>query len=240
MGRILVIAGTDSSGGAGLSRDIAVATELGCTVAPVVTAVTVQTNQELRTIHPVPPDIIIAQIKAAFETDELDCIKIGMLGDQATIDAICGVLGSKTPPIVFDPVLKSTSGGVLLSGENLSPLISITSVLTPNLDEAAQLSNRPFSDAPVDIATRAKVILGQGAKSVLIKGGHGGGVNCTDYLFSNGRSHTFSNPRLPQTKRGTGCSVATAIACHLARGAKLKQACGLAIAHVQSWMSSKV
>lgn len=251
MSRILVVAGTDSSGGAGLSRDIAMAQSLSCAVSPVVTAVTVQTNAALIASHPVPPEIIAAQVKAAFApaSPAPRAVKIGMIGTpqaaQSLAQCLEQCLALALPaqvPIVLDPVLKSSSGGVLMSPAALAPVLSKVTVLTPNLEESARLAGRPHSaPAPVDqdeIAARARVILASGVGAVLIKGGHGTGAQSVDHLFTKDSHQIFSAPRLPGTKRGTGCSLATAIACALAQGASLAEACSEAKTRISQWLSA--
>lgn len=255
MSRILVVAGTDSSGGAGLSRDIAMAQSLSCAVSPVVTAVTVQTNAALIASHPVPPEIIAAQVKAAFApaSPAPRAVKIGMIGTPQAAQSLaqclehcleqCLALALPVQvPIVLDPVLKSSSGGVLMSPAALAPVLSKVTVLTPNLEESARLAGRPHSaKAPVDqdeIAARARIILASGVGAVLIKGGHGTGAQSVDHLFTKDSHQIFSAPRLPGTKRGTGCSLATALACALAQGASLAEACSQAKTQISQWLSA--
>lgn len=242
MSRILVIAGTDSSGGAGLSRDIAMATSLKCTVAPVVTAVTVQTNQALRAIHPVPPEVISSQITAAFDPGGQipRAIKIGMIGTAEAAACLADSLPAGVP-IVLDPVLKSSSGGELMSAHSLAPLLSRVTLLTPNLEECARLSDSaPALGVTPDLdgmRHQADQILARGVAAVLIKGGHAQGAQSTDHLFTAQTHHAFSAPRLPHGKRGTGCSLATALACALAQGASLTEACHSAKASLQTWLA---
>lgn len=241
MSRILVVAGTDSSGGAGLSRDIAMAQSLGCTVSPIVTAVTVQTNQALVASHAIPPQIIAAQVKAAFDPKGQipKAIKIGMIGtpEAAALLVLSLPVGI---PIVLDPVLKSSSGGVLMSLDSLGPLLPRVTLLTPNLEESARLSgacHRPDEPPKLDeLKSQAQKILAKGVAAVLIKGGHGQGACSTDHLFTAKSHRAFSAPRLASSKRGTGCSLATALACALAQGAPVDQACAKAKTQMTLWL----
>lgn len=243
MSRILVVAGTDSSGGAGLSRDVAMAQSLGCSVAPVVTAVTVQTNATLIATHPIPPQIIAGQVTAAFDPAGQipSAVKIGMIGAPEAARSLAQALPAEVP-IVLDPVLKSSSGGDLMSLETLAPLLPRVTLLTPNLEESARLAGAcHHPEEPPELAElkmRAQIILATGVAAVLIKGGHGQGTHSTDQLFTADSHQMFSAPRLPISKRGTGCSLATALACALAQGASVTAACAQAKAQMTLWLSN--
>ena len=237
MKRILVIAGTDSSGGAGLTRDTAVAGELGCAIKPVVTCVTAQTNSALLHIHQVPPQVVAAQIEAACADSPPDAIKIGMLGSADSADTVAVALADKDIPIVVDPVLKSSSGGALFLGESLQHIFSMATLLTPNLDEAAVLARSSVAVSEHDIAMQAEGLRHQGAQAVLIKGGHGEGDDCVDLLFQASQRHHFSAARLSKGRRGTGCSLATAIACHLAQGQDVQHAVARSKAYIHNWIA---
>lgn len=226
--RILVIAGTDSSGGAGLTRDTAMATQLGCRVAPVVTAVTAQTSCALTCVSAVPAEVIKAQICAALQDAPVAAVKIGMIGSDDAARTIARCLPSDVP-VVLDPVLKTTSGGTLASGQSLAPLLDRVTLLTPNLSESAILSGHPVSDDPDALQRQADALLApcasRGPAAVLIKGGHGTGTQSRDHLFTQSSHEVFSAPRLAREMRGTGCTLATAIACNLARGLTVSLAC---------------
>lgn len=243
MSRILVVAGTDSSGGAGLSRDIAMAESLHCSVSPVVTSVTVQTNKALLASHAIPPKIIAAQIKAAFDPAGQipKAIKIGMIGTPEAAESLARSLPTGVP-IVLDPVLKSSSGGALMSLETLAPLLPMVTLLTPNLEESARLSGICYSpeDPPdfAEIELQAQRILDRGVAAVLIKGGHGLGACSTDHLFTAHTHLAFSASRLAISKRGTGCSLATALACALAQGKSLEEACSRAKSQLTRWIGT--
>jgi hydroxymethylpyrimidine/phosphomethylpyrimidine kinase len=223
---ILVIAGTDSSGGAGLSRDVAVAAELGFAVKPVVTAVTAQSNDAVRRVELVDADLVRAQIEAAFADDAPAAVKIGMLGDKAVVEAVVDALNGCDVPIVLDPVIASTSGAQLLPDKGIRAmkehLLPLVALVTPNLLEAEilraeQLANR--------------------CRAVLLKGGHGEGDVLRDVLTDGQREIVFAAQKQAFTPRGTGCTLSTAITCGLADRLALEAAVRRAHRYVQSWIS---
>ncbi|MCF4099235.1 bifunctional hydroxymethylpyrimidine kinase/phosphomethylpyrimidine kinase [Maritalea mediterranea] len=223
---ILVIAGTDSSGGAGLSRDIVVATELGFAVKPVVTAVTAQSNDAVRRVELVAADLVKAQIEAAFADDAPPAVKIGMLGDGAVVRAVADALQGCDLPIVLDPVLAASSGAQLLSDDGIAAmkerLLPWVTLVTPNLPESEILGVERLHNS---------------CRAVLLKGGHGEGDVLRDVL-TQGRSETvFSAQKQAFTPRGTGCTLSTAIACGLADGLALEAAVRQAHHYVQSWIT---
>lgn len=236
MKSLLVIAGTDSSGGAGLIRDMAVAQKLGFHVKPVVTAVTAQSDDELYAHYAIPPAMVSAQITAAFASVPPVGVKVGMLRSDEIVDAVFHALVDKNMPIILDPVLKTSSGKILFSGKNLQKLFPLLALLTPNIDEAEALTNRSKAVSHKDIAAQAGDLQAQGARAVLMKGGHIKGAYCVDYLFSPNGNAIFSGLKSPKTQRGTGCAIATAIACYLSDGRELKEACALASYHIRQWV----
>lgn len=236
MNRIIVIAGTDSSGGAGLTRDAVVAAEMGCQLLPVVTAVTAQTDRAVTGLQLVTPDMVAAQIAAALSQSKVKAVKIGMLGTPEIALAAAMALETSTLPVVLDPVLVSSSGKALMSGMLPSPLIRRADLLTPNLPEAAAMTRRNQAANFAEIAAQADLLRRGGARAVLIKGGHGAGDLATDHLFDPSGHQCFSAPRLNIGRRGTGCSLATAIACELSRGHELAHACAAAKAYVHAWL----
>jgi hydroxymethylpyrimidine/phosphomethylpyrimidine kinase len=231
---VLVIAGTDSSGGAGLTRDVRVLAECGMRAVPVVTAVTAQSNTRVHAVHALPPEMIRAQLVAALETHAIGAVKIGMLANRATVEIVAECLPSRDDvPIVLDPVLHASSGNSLLDTggraalrEHLLPKVSI---VTPNIPEAALLTGGTVAndeDAAID---QAGCILRMGAQAVLIKGGHTTGPECTDILVAEtGAPLRLVLDRTDATLRGTGCALATAIAAGLARKLPLPYACRFA------------
>ncbi|OED46591.1 hydroxymethylpyrimidine/phosphomethylpyrimidine kinase [Rhodobacteraceae bacterium (ex Bugula neritina AB1)] len=232
MTAILAIGGTDSSGGAGLTRDAAMAAELAIHLRPVVTAVTVQTDETVLRIHPCPAQTVAAQAHAALSIFPAPgAAKIGMLGSAATAKAVNTALPAGLP-IVLDPVLKATSGGTLMEAGGFGPLLRRAALVTPNLAELAVLAGTGET-----AETQAAALLAQGLQAVLVKGGHGTGDDSIDLLFeAKGTVTPFAASRLAVSKRGTGCSLATAIACHLAKGAPLPDACRSAKWDVHRWL----
>ena len=237
MKRILVIAGSDSSAGAGLQADLKTAQSLGVYAQTAVTAVTVQNTRGVRAIVPMTPDIVRGQIEAALEDIGADAIKIGMLANGAIAAAVADALEQVDLPLVLDPVLLSTSGAVLLDEQGVeilkARLFPRVTLLTPNLPETEMLTGiAAISDHGVRNAMQAFAL--SGAANVLIKGGHGGGDMARDVLVEGGRQTVFTAPRQDaRHTHGTGCTLATAIACGLAQGHSLADAVGRAHAYVQ-------
>lgn len=236
MTSIMIIGGTDSSGGAGLTRDAFVARSLGCDVFPIVTAVTAQSNQRAYACQTMPTDLVRTQIEAALATAAPAAIKIGMLGTDEIAETIAETLQGQSCPIVLDPVLRSSSGGQLMSGQMPRSLLSLAHLITPNIPESAMLSGYPEARTDAEISRQADWFLSHGTKAVLIKGGHAAGSTAADHLFWNSERYAFQAPRLTATLRGTGCSLATAIACHLARKTPLPKACQTAKDLVHNWL----
>lgn len=222
---VLFIGGMDSSAGAGLLRDCATAEALGLSHRVAVTAVTAQSDLQMGAIHPVPPGVVAAQVALAGRPG---AIKIGMLASAATIRTLAMML--PPAPVVLDPVLMSSSGGALLAPAGLEALIGWllprTTLLTPNLPELCRLAGALGlpEDAPEAVQVRA--LLDRGAEAVLVKGGHAEDLaQSVDRLYRDGSApQSFAAPRLPGQLRGTGCQLASAIACHLARGTDLAEA----------------
>ena len=237
MKRLLVIAGTDSSGGAGLARDIATATGHGCAVTPVVTAVTAQSDAAIRAIHPIPATTVRLQIETALEQAPPDAIKIGMLGTPDIAATVALALRNSDIPVVLDPVLKSSSGGTLSRTTGIAPLLALARLVTPNLPEAAALTHTSPAVEAAGIARQAKILRDMGATAVLVKGGHGDGPECTDHLFGPSGHFPFTSRRLARGRRGTGCTLSTAIACNLAWGHDMPAACQRAKTHVHRWLA---
>lgn len=236
--RVLVIAGTDSSGGAGLVRDVQVITDLGAHAACVVTAVTAQTNNQVEATYVQPADLVRQQLSAALRSGEIAAIKIGMLGDATIVRAVMDELPDRQRiPIVLDPVLASSSGASLLDADGISllrdRLLPRCTVITPNLIEAALLLDRKIASTDEEHSRQAEALLALGAEHVLLKGGHGSGTDATDVLTSRGRpASLLRSARLGTTMRGTGCALSSAIAALLAAGVAIEPACRRAKAYV--------
>jgi hydroxymethylpyrimidine/phosphomethylpyrimidine kinase len=242
---VLVIAGSDSSGGAGLIRDVRTLNELGVDALCAITAVTAQSDRRVSDVHHVPPAVIHAQIQAAFETRQPDAIKIGMLGTGATIRAVAEALRAHTDareghamiPLVLDPVLAASSGGSLLDEEGRyalkQALFPAAAVVTPNaLEAAVLLGEEPTIDERA-LSAQAQRLLALGVRAVLLKGGHAQGSEAVDWLALPGRSpERIASPRIPAGMRGSGCALASALAASLAFGRPLPEACRWAKAYV--------
>lgn len=227
---VLVIAGSDSSGGAGVSRDIRVLTDCGVDALCAITAVTVQTNTRTGAIHPIPSALIAEQISAAFATRSIHAVKLGMLGTAATVTVVANSLALTTAPVVIDPVLVATSGGILLDDSGMaamrSHLLPRATLLTPNIPEAATLLGEPEADDVATMIEQAQRLLRMGPGAVLLKGGHAFGEEAVDVLvWGDGDSLLLASPRSSAKKRGTGCTFASAAAASLARGASVSDAC---------------
>jgi len=242
---VIVIGGTDSSGGAGVSRDVATLTELGCEARPVITAVTAQTNAAVHAVMAIPPHQVAAQLSAALATGQVSAVKTGMLHSAQTITALTSILkGFGRLPLVIDPVLVSSSGTQLLAPDAIAAikqhLLPLCTLVTPNMPEASMLTGSQTAEI------QAKSLLDCGAGAVLIKGGHGIGDRSVDRLFQENKpTIESSNPRLNATLRGTGCMLASAIAAYLSRGKDATEACSLATDFVfdklhraESWSQS--
>jgi hydroxymethylpyrimidine/phosphomethylpyrimidine kinase len=234
--RILLIGGSDSSGGAGIQADIKTATALGAYAMTAITSVTAQDTRRIHAIHPIPASIVREQIAWTLADIGADAVKIGMLGSAAIVEAVADVLAEQAMniPIVLDPVMVSTSGTVLLDepGQQAmkAHLFRLASVVTPNIPEAEVLSRVSIRDLD-DAARAARMLCADGAKAVLVKGGHGTDDVATDILIERGMpERRFESPRSDTTHtHGTGCTLATAIAVGL--GQRLALAAAVARAH---------
>jgi hydroxymethylpyrimidine/phosphomethylpyrimidine kinase len=232
---VLLIGGSDSSGSAGITRDVTTLTDCGVVAAVAITAVTAQTDTHVTRIHHVPPEVLVAQIAAARATRNIAAIKIGMLGRSATLQAVVAALAdagldNASCPWVLDPVLMSSSGTLLLEEAALgvlrSRLLPRVAVLTPNLPEAAALLQTTVASDEPSMLEQARALLELGPAAVLIKGGHGCGAEAVDLLMMRGgRVERLSTARLRTTLRGTGCMLASAIAARLAEQQPLLDAC---------------
>lgn len=235
-GRLLCIGGLDSSGGAGLLRDAATAAEFGVACAAAATAITAQSDRAVTAVHPVPPDQVAAQIRAAAEAG-IGAVKIGMLGWAATVEAVAAALPEA--PLVLDPVLAASSGRSLLDAAGLQALLARllprAALVTPNLPELARLAAALGLDPAAGEAEAVAALRARGAAAVLVKGGHAApGDGCEDRLhLGPGHVIAFAGPRFAGTLRGTGCQLASAIAAGLARGADLPAAVAAARAAVE-------
>ena len=235
--RLLVIAGSDSSGGAGIQADLKTAQAFRVYAQTAVTAVTVQDTKGVAQVHPLPPEVVKAQIEKALGDIGADAIKIGMLGNGGIATAVADALEGVSLPLVLDTVLLSSSGAALLDEAGIdvlkSRLMRRAALVTPNLPEAEALTGiYPKSEHRLRNAAMVFKLLG--VNHVLFKGGHGEGAVLRDVLWSDGEFTPFEASRQETAQtHGTGCTLATAIACGLAQGMALKDAVARAHAYVQ-------
>jgi len=223
----VTIAGSDSSGGAGIQADLKTFAALGVYGASVITALTAQNTQGVTAIHDVPADFIAAQIDAVFSDLDIGAVKIGMLSQVAAIDAVAkGLARHRAKNIVLDPVMVATSGDRLLADEAIAALrellIPRALVVTPNLPEAAALTGASLARNEGEMEVQARDILALGARHVLIKGGHGESDESVDLLIGEGDVVRLSAKRIAtKNTHGTGCTLSSAIAAGLAKGRDL-------------------
>ncbi|OAI42588.1 hydroxymethylpyrimidine/phosphomethylpyrimidine kinase [Rhizomicrobium sp. SCGC AG-212-E05] len=240
MKRLLVIAGSDSSGGAGIQADIKTAQAFGVYAQTAITAVTVQNTLGVTGAHIVPPDIVKAQIIACLSDIGADAIKTGMLGSADMVEMVAKTLAEHAPniPLVVDPVMVAKGGSKLLDEAAVAvmkqQLLPLASVITPNLPEAEVLTGI-YPQSEHRIRNTAMVFKMLRVENVLFKGGHGGGEVVRDVLWSEGEFLPFEAPRQDTVHtHGTGCTLATAIACGLAQDLSLRDAVGRAHIFVQN------
>ncbi len=234
----LTIAGSDSSGGAGIQADLKTFSALGVYGASVLTAVTAQNTRAVAAVAMIAPAMIRAQMAAVFDDLAIGAIKIGMLGDPATISAVAEGLADCPAPIVLDPVMVAKSGDALLSAEAVKTLrdrmLPRAHVLTPNLPEAARLLDTEEATDEATMLAQGRALLSLGPRAVLMKGGHGKGETCVDLLISKTDTLRLSAPRQQTANtHGTGCTLSAAIAAGLARGQPLPQAVEAAHSYLQ-------
>jgi hydroxymethylpyrimidine/phosphomethylpyrimidine kinase len=226
----LTIAGSDSSGGAGIQADLKTFAALGVYGASVIAALTAQNTQGVTAIHDVPADFIAAQIDAVFADLDVRAVKIGMLSQVAAIAAVAeGLDRHAAHNVVLDPVMVATSGDRLLAAGAVEALrtrlIPRALVITPNLAEAAALLDAPLARDEADMSKQARALLALGAQAVLIKGGHGTGAESVDLLVDAGGVTRLAARRIAtRNTHGTGCTLSSAIAAGLAKGLDLKAA----------------
>jgi hydroxymethylpyrimidine/phosphomethylpyrimidine kinase len=205
-----------------------------------VTAITAQSDRRVTAVHHVPPEIVRAQVAAALETRAVAAIKIGMLGTRATVEAVVDSLPAADAgiPIVVDPVLVSSSGGVLLDaggrGALTESLFPRAALVTPNVPEAAALLGEPLAIDEAGLIAQGRRLLALGSRAIFLKGGHSEGAEAVDLLIlaPDGRLDRITSKRVAGSMRGTGCALAAGIAAGLALGQSLSDACRKAKAHV--------
>ena len=226
----LTIAGSDSGGGAGIQADLKSFSANRVFGASVLTALTAQNTVGVTAIHDVPADFIAEQMDAVFSDLTVDAVKIGMLSQIPVIEIIAEQLEKRNAQnIVFDPVMVTTSGDPLLADDAVDAIRSIlipkVQLLTPNLFEAARLTDKPVASSNEEMLAQAHKLIEQGVQAVLIKGGHGESDECSDLLAMSSERQWFSAPRIDTNNtHGTGCSLSSAIAANLAHGKTLPNA----------------
>ena len=226
----LTIAGSDSSGGAGIQADIKTFSALGVYSASVITNITAQNTCGVDTVHTLPRNIIEAQLRAVFDDLNVSCVKIGMLNTISTINLVAQILQEYRPKhIVLDPVMISSSGKPLIEALAIealkTELFPISTLITPNIPEAAALLNSPPAETKAAMYETIKKLNNFGSQSVLLKGGHLIGDMCIDLLAENDTIDEFSQIKIATNNtHGTGCTLSSAISAHLALGCSIKEA----------------
>lgn len=223
--RILMIAGSDSGGGAGIQADIKTVTMLGGHAMTAITAVTAQNTLDVQAVHAIPAEMVIAQMDSVISDIGVDAVKIGMIGSAETAEAVAEYLTRLSVPIVFDPVMIATSGAVLADARTISVfqrLMALASVVTPNIPEMEALGG-------------AAGILRHGC-ILLAKGGHGQGDEIVDQLiWPSGTLREYRAARIDTVHtHGTGCTLASALACRLGQGYPIGEAFDDAVRFVRA------
>lgn len=234
----LTIAGSDSSGGAGIQADLKTFSALGVYGASVITALTAQNTRGVSAIHDVPDAFIAQQMDAVFSDLKVAAVKIGMLSRPGAIRTVAeGLHRHAGAPVVLDPVMVAASGARLLTDDSLADLKTIlipaADLITPNLPEAGALLGVAPAQDEDEMRRQGEALLALGAKAVLMKGGHGEGAESVDLLVRWEGVERFAAPRLAtRNTHGTGCTLSSAIAAGLARGLDLPQAVAGAKAYI--------
>jgi hydroxymethylpyrimidine/phosphomethylpyrimidine kinase len=227
-GRVLIIAGSDSGGGAGIQADLKTVTALGGYAATAITAITVQNTLGVSAAYPVPPAVIEAQARAVLDDIGADVIKTGMLGDAEAVEVVARLLDDAGLPAVIDPVMVAKGGARLLADEAVAPvrnlLVRRAALLTPNAPEAETLTGLSVETAD-DLRRAGEALLAMGAGAVLMKGGHIAGERVTDILMTPYGETIFEGERIEtRHTHGTGCTLASACAVGLAQGMSMEAA----------------
>lgn len=237
-GRVLIVAGSDSGGGAGIQADIKSVTALGGFAATAITALTAQNTLGVHDVFPVDIDFIRKQMRVVLNDIGADSLKTGMLHSPEVIEAVCGVVDSDAAgiPLVVDPVMVAKGGASLLADEAVAilrdRLLPLAHVITPNIPEAETLLGEEIGSLD-DMKAAAEKLKSMGPAAVVLKGGHMGGNDLTDVLLDDDGFHLFETTRVETAHtHGTGCTLASAIATGIAQGMPLPAAVGRAQAYV--------
>ncbi len=226
----LTIAGSDSGGGAGIQADLKTFSARGVYGASVLTALTAQNTHGVNAIHDVPAEFVTAQLDAVFSDLSVNAVKIGMLSQPNVIVAIAEALERYQPEnIVLDPVMVAASGDPLLSQDAVAGLVEKlfprADLITPNLHEAGWILNCPVAQSEAEMASQARRLVELGARAVLLKGGHGEGVESADLLLFDQEIRWYRAPRHDtRNTHGTGCTLSSAIAAELAKNVNMADA----------------
>jgi hydroxymethylpyrimidine/phosphomethylpyrimidine kinase len=234
---LVLAGGLDPGGGAGVLRDLLTAVELGAHATVVATCITDQDSNHVSSIEAREASRLRQSLARVLSNGATDAVKIGMVATGEIAQALADSLADFAGPAVYDPVLRASSGGALYQGDRAAviALARRVTLLTPNLGEAAWLLDRPVTDLP-EAESAAHELVALGVPAVLVKGGHLAG-DATDVLLDRTGQRLLSNPRVPgPSPRGTGCSLATAIAVHLAHGDGLEDA----VAAAKAWLTGKI
>jgi len=237
--KVLTIAGSDPSGGAGIQADLKTIASLGCYGLTVVTALTAQSTQGVSAVHPVPVSFAQEQLESLFKDIGADSVKVGMVYSPELIQTVARTLRKyDARPIVLDPMVVSQSGERLLQEEAVAALkeelMPLATIMTPNLPEAECFLGHPL-ETPEDRRTAVRELASMGSQTILLKGGHTPDEVCEDLLYqaSDQRFTVFSGKRIvTKNDHGTGCTLSAAIASYLAMGASLEDAVGRAKVYV--------
>ena len=238
--RVLTIAGSDSGGGAGIQADLKTFAALGCYGMSAITALTAQNTQGVRGIHGVPPEFVRQQIDAVVEDIGVDAVKIGMLATPEVVHAVADAIEAhRLPHVVLDPVMVATSGDRLIASETVGVLVKrlfpLAELITPNLDEAGLLLGGTPAHMPTteSLEADAQALRAMGAPAALLKGGHLPGNWVVDVLATASGCERLESARIAtHNGHGTGCTLSSAIAAHLALGHPLSEAVRLGRAYI--------
>ena len=246
--RVLTIAGSDSGGGAGIQADLKTFAALGCYGMSAITALTAQNTQGVRGIHGVPPEFVRQQIDAVVEDIGVDAVKIGMLATPEVVHAVADAIEAhRLPHVVLDPVMVATSGDRLIASATVGVLVErlfpLAELVTPNLDEAGLLLSGALAPertsmlahmpTPESLDADAQALRAMGAPAALLKGGHLPGNWVVDVLATASGCERLESPRIvTHNGHGTGCTLSSAIAAHLALGHPLSEAVRLGRAYI--------
>jgi hydroxymethylpyrimidine/phosphomethylpyrimidine kinase len=243
-GRVLIVAGSDSGGGAGIQADIKTVTMLDAFAATAITALTAQNTNGVFGVLPIDPAFIRQQMEVVLDDIGADAIKTGMLHDSAVIETVAAVLEERAPkvPLVLDPVMVAKGGAPLIQTDAIATLkrrlLPRAAVLTPNLPEAEILAGRRIADVGT-MREAARALLSLGCDAVLLKGGHLDGDTVHDILATAGGLREWQSPRIDSRHtHGTGCTLASAIAAGLAQGLGIEAAVERARDYVQRAIAS--